>query len=454
MRADLADSLQSISHRAPNIQHQDFQVFDVVLKSTALHALLRGIRNGHLPQGALAGVPAMKLAWAPTDKPAIDSFEDLISPKEYDLPFGSARSRVEINARPGSLSSWWQNNTDRRDFLRRLENRFETLGHGQLHQMGFRIGVLTFGTARFHENSSTMIKLVAPLPARIVQVTQDRAADALTVAVEVAKTYPQGRLSVRLVEQEGSYRSERRLRTGKRRLMRVTFRRLAPGAGYVLLCDSEHGIIGRRHGRIRSSSIPTRRAVAHYLMDPKFERVSEDLRSTKAEQHERAVALVLHLLGYSTSWWGRKMPMPKGVQTGRDAADIVATSRDDRGILVIECSTDWLGGDDDKIAKLVGRTNRVRRILHEATPDDIVDVQGVVAIGKERADAPDATVASLARHKVALLAADDLEDLLALLKAGVSDEELSSRFRQCLPTEVDFEQKVTSSDQAPFDDWS
>jgi hypothetical protein len=41
-----------------------------------------------------------------------------------------------------------------------------------------------------------------------------------------------------------------------------------------------------------------------------------------------------------------------------------------------------------------------------------------------------------------------------LLKAGVSDEELSSRFRQCLPTEVDFEQKVTSSDQAPFDDWS
>src|SRR6185437_16881454 len=164
--------------------------------------------------------------------------------------------------------------------------------------------------------------------------------------------------------------------------------------------------------------------VAISALDDQLSLLREGLSGADAMRHERAVAHLLGLLGFSSLWWGpntmqKKLPLP------RDAPDIVLCSNDQQMVVVIECTTEE--PPDKKLRYLVDRTRGIATALASALKGDTPSIRPLLALARPRKNVPQSLFDALDADNAGLLTLDDGAELLDMVERGVPRAELMSR---------------------------
>lgn len=449
MRIDLSDLPNPpIPGIPPVVETKEVLAVNDVGPFTNLPRLLLGLNQNGLSQ-PIRPLPKMSFIWPPQTNAGSHYSEELDLGNSFgrrwtEDPFPGAKLEI----RPGSINDWVHNNSGRHEYVNNIDRRFKALGRGKLSDLGAAMGLVQPGHADLSTSTSSSISVHAPLPVRIDSVVHDRDRNVVVASVYAAPSFPRERLAIRLVE-VGMTTPRDLQGISRERCSEICFHDPKPGNAEISIVDTFHGQIVHRRGRIRPPHRNHIRRTALQLADPGLVRLQKDFTSAKAGEHERGVAHLLNLLGFSTTWWPRGLTDPSGVQSGRNAADIVAFSVDDAKVLIVECTTDWLG--DDKLAKLVGRANGMKRHLELEIAEGGPSVVAAISVGRPRQDAPPATLKAIIKHDLGLLAADDLGDLLSKIRSGVPSRELIERFNEAFDA-----QRFHVGDiwKTHIDDWS
>ncbi|GEM_PF-3374566 len=171
------------------------------------------------------------------------------------------------------------------------------------------------------------------------------------------------------------------------------------------------------------------------LLNPRqgiHETLEKDLESLKtsltgivdgrASQFESAVTILLHLLGFSVVNYGR---IPKLL----DGPDIIAITPQGN-IAVIECTVGLLD-KKDKIAKLVQRTNLIRIKMKDIGFRHL-EIQPAIITPLSREEVK-ADLETAAKHDIAVICKENIEELLKRVGMPLAPEELFKEAKALVP---------------------
>ena len=223
-------------------------------------------------------------------------------------------------------------------------------------------------------------------------------------------------------------------------LLTFTFAEVAPGRAEAGLSFSSEGVVSNVATSHRQRVKASPALVAISAADPDHTMLREDLAAKKgkdaSDRQERGIAHLLALLGFRVVWWTDYLPKPAGAhQTGHDP-DMFCISADDSTAFLVECSTTHF--DPNKVAKLTGRTNEVKRKLKATFGDEAPFARPLVAMGQDRATAPEQLKKAARENYAGLMGLDDELALLAALEAGLPESEVMGMFEALFPLDRGF----------------
>ncbi len=143
-----------------------------------------------------------------------------------------------------------------------------------------------------------------------------------------------------------------------------------------------------------------------------------DSARTRGRELESWIALVFHLLGFYTAHYG---------STRWESPDIICLSDSDSSLLVIEC-TEREPDINDKLTKLATRTKKLGRASGKKAYPVLV-----TALDRSLLNETDLDKAS--KESIAIVSADEYEDLLSLALEGGGPAETRSLLERLVPGE-------------------
>ncbi len=167
------------------------------------------------------------------------------------------------------------------------------------------------------------------------------------------------------------------------------------------------------------------------ISDPNLELLGEMLqkqekdRSDKAETFERAVSILLNLLGFSVANYGLIQKLQNGV-------DIIAMTPS-KDISVIECTTSFLN-TKDKLAKLARRTYLIKDNLSK-TRYDPLNVQPVIVTQLSRKEV-EAHLIEAGKLGIAVICSEELENWLSSVPLPPAPEQFFQALKRLIPVSV------------------
>jgi hypothetical protein len=437
----------------PSCQFEDVLAANVVIPITALPRLLRSIRMGHLPAGAISDLSDLHFSWIDGQVPEPDDLRTELSPQYYqhrDMKSPASWPHAELLFRSTTMSDWYAlDRPNRYHWLRGIDGRFRFTGFGTVAQLAIRLGLTDAGNSSSPEDARCSVRIIAPFRARIANVCHNRDTGCLRVSIERSRRIPHDRIHVVLAEPSNTKPPRSPVPLGKDE-NEVTFDRVSPGEVEVELFDRVLGSISLKKGIVRPLFSAFPRVVALECIDPGGAHLLDDLSSRDSDRHEQGVANLLDLLGYAPLRWDRDTPLPAHARDGRLPIDLMAFHPADRTVLIVECTTDWLG--DDKLAKLVTRTNEIATAMRQRLADCTPPVMPLIVVAKPRETAPKALLASADKHGVGVLAEEDVSELVQLLRAGVTAKEVDLRFEGCFPHGG--MRRYAATEHSRIEDWS
>jgi len=410
----------------PVVQAYDFIAFRVDTSLGRLWNLLGSVLRGRIPLGLLPGVPVPLLMTSPPGRPQFDvSFRDCLPEPSYMASEANGWPYARLEIQGGTLNDWKDGHVGRYERLNKAERLFRINYPRNIGELAAHLG------ATANENQSlwsarTGARIVAPLLARIQGVTYDRDADLLRVQVMVGRLVARQKLKL-VVAYAGAMRPPERadLSGGTGAVEEVVFPKPIPGQATVSLCLEGEGEISSEKHDVRGPHRAWPRSVVSRLLDPAHERLRADLQSTKPDEHERGITMLLNLVGYSASWWTRSLRQPTGVSRGM-APDVVAFREDDGEVLVVECTTEQCG--DSKVNKLRGRMEDVRAELEKSFGQSGPRARSLLAIGCPKHQIAAAIRAAAKANQTGLMSQTDSMELLDMIARGQSRREVRERF--------------------------
>jgi hypothetical protein len=412
----------------PVVVADDVIAFRIAVPINHYAALMADIWRGEIPAGRLRHVGVPLTTWCPPGVPPSSiGFSDRLSsswsdPKK-DGPEGWPRLEIDWGA--GQLSLWAGNDAARYEKLGSIDRRFKAQRFGTIAELGSKLGFPHHANEFIYAPAKHWFS--APLPARLVSVMQDRAKNLLVASLEVGRLVSRDMLRVGLSQADGRPpRPALSVHPGRRRLVPIRIKNPAEGQAEVSLVYGDLGEIESLKTEVKPRFKPWPRSAVLSLIDPGLARLRADVTSTKPDEHERGVSLLLELLGYASMWWTQKLPQPAGSRSGKHAQDLVAFSNGNRHCLVVECKTDWL--TEAKINTLVGRANAVAHRLENSSPGDSPWTRALLVVARPRHEIPRAVSEAIRKNQAGLMTIDDAVELLDAIEEGVPPREVHEKF--------------------------
>jgi hypothetical protein len=171
------------------------------------------------------------------------------------------------------------------------------------------------------------------------------------------------------------------------------------------------------------SRLTNARLATHYAVDPELRVLRELLLSPEnSDRFESAVGLLAFLCGFSPAHYGVAPRL-------REYADLTLATPSNR-IAVVEC-TIGLPGIKDKLAKLKQRVIKIRQQLETAGLQHLEVLPIIVTACRRDELAVDEQTA--AQHRIAIIARESIENLLARLSHVPNSEGLLDEAKTLIP---------------------
>jgi len=313
--------------------------------------------------------------------------------------------------------------------LERIDRTFESFGHGTIAQVGVKLGLARDRT-ELRLDRPVFARVMAAVPARLIDVEQDQARSNVVVTVATGSTCTASEHVVRLQRTGPDLsmpHSEPVVSVGRSELL---FPAPAERATTNVVLTFRGHSLQREEVSVRGRMQRSPRVGAIIAADGK-DLIEEGLRASKnAGEFERAVSHVLSCLGLTAFWWGPpkvKLSMPNGGAT----ADILALSPDDGMAVLVECTVENPG--TEKITRLVGRTRKLGQLLGQEFGDAAPVVHAALAVVLPMEQIAETVRQACRTDGVDLWSGDELRSAFASLVIGVPEAEV----RASLSTHLD-----------------
>jgi hypothetical protein len=398
-----------------------------VTSASALPDLIAHLRRGAIPEGSLPGLDRTIRVECPAGTPLLED-----GGSEYTRPgtVGFGRSeplRFEARLRGEAIGKLFPDALAAQELLRRLDRECEGAGQGSISELCDDLRLRDMPGGDINLGTWAAFRLEAALPFWIANTGQDADRSCVEVTLAIPERVP--RVNLQLV-----YRAKPGGRVfdpvgvpeGGPNVTFVVAREPPLGDAEVILSYAKQKV-DSQHVRVRPPLRIWPALVAMGVLDSDLTLLKEGLTGEDAVRHERSVAHLLGLLGFSSFWWGpnvkqKKLPLPQ------DAPDVVLCSDDQQVVIVIECTTEQLG--DKKLRYLVDRTKGVRDRLREVLAEDAPLVRPLLALARPRGRVPESLLNLIRADGAGILTMDDATDLLDMVSGGVPRSEQLARFDQ------------------------
>jgi hypothetical protein len=388
-----------------------------------LQDLVEDVRTGAIPASRVPGLDRTLLIQSPFGTPYTDEGgTELTGPGVRAYGAGDWL-RFDSRLRGAEVAKLYPAQQEAHEAIERANKVSEGLGHGTIAEICDDLGLRDLLGGSFNASTWVAFRFQARTPFRLVECKQDDARERVVATVEIPASVPRtgGKLVYR---QSGHPPRSVPIPTGGPTVTAVVAEQPPVGDAEVMLVYA-----GMKVSSEKITVRPPLRTwpvvVAVAALDDQLGLLREGLSGADAMRHERAVAHLLGLLGFSSFWWGpntmqKKLPLPK------DAPDVVLCSNDQQLVVVIECTTEE--PPDKKLRYLVDRTRGVATALTSALKEDAPFIRPLLALARPRKNVPQSLFDSLEADGAGLMTLEDSADLLEMVERGVPRVELMNRF--------------------------